>query len=243
MSAGTRGPADAHKCTQARIVERAPAVNLLKMHSIQTSSLPSLLSECLDDWAAARVASREMMSRRVDNTSRYRGGSRHRRNHSGTSPGAGQRRAEDPNQRYDLSPASTTTITHSRLSPQPMHRSSRQSSGARQQLGTKLARQRGEAAAEASWANPILPRHLQASQDGGLHGQARHPGQPQPSHGRQQSPPEATLGPWYCPERDGAIRRSPQPVPPSSTRAAPHATAGPPCGDDHSPAPSGPPGT
>ena len=36
----------------------------------------------------------EMMSRRVDNTSRYRGGSRHTRNHCGTSVGAGQKRAE-----------------------------------------------------------------------------------------------------------------------------------------------------
>ena len=65
MPAGTRGPADAHKCTQARIVERAQAGNLLKMRSIQTSSLPSLLAEgqgvcTLDDWAVARVASREM---------------------------------------------------------------------------------------------------------------------------------------------------------------------------------------
>ena len=64
MPAGTRGPADAHICTQARIVEQAQAGNLLKTRSIQTSSLPSLLAESqgvctLDDWAAARVAGRD----------------------------------------------------------------------------------------------------------------------------------------------------------------------------------------
>jgi hypothetical protein len=96
--------------------------------------------------------------------SRNQGGSRPDGNHDGTGQAAGQRETEVIHPRHDLSPTSTTTTTHSRPKPTANAPLEPPVEHARQQLGAKLARQRGRAAAEASWASPFLRRRLQASQ-------------------------------------------------------------------------------